>query len=116
MIESAKSGESSADRDSGRPQGRSADFPACARLPCRQWWGSIMAGSAVWLTLAAGAGFLIAYRTGATHWLLGGTLAIALAGCVSTLLVWAHWLRMYPETVESCTFVYSVHPEKEKLV
>jgi len=54
--------------------------------------GTLFAACAFAVAIAAGLGFLFVYWTGAAHMLLGGTLALFLAGLGVALVIYAHWL------------------------
>lgn len=55
-------------------------------------WGTSLVVGAFAIAIAAGVGFLVAYWTGGSNWLLGGTLALFLGGLGVSLVLYSHWL------------------------
>lgn len=65
----------------------------------REKWGAFLVMCAMGVMAAAGFGFLFIYWTGGSNQLLGGDLALFLAGLGAALVLWAHWLTIHKEAV-----------------
>lgn len=66
----------------------------------RRGWGTLLVGCAFGIGMAAGVAFLFVYWTGGGNTLLGGMLAISLAGFGGALIFCAHWLVREKQAVE----------------
>ncbi|MGH9643614.1 MAG: Rieske 2Fe-2S domain-containing protein, partial [Terriglobales bacterium] len=97
--------------------GRSADINQESQLQfeSRGIWGTLFVLCAFAVSVAGGAGFLFAYWTGANNLLLGGCLALFLAGIGAALVFTAHWLMRHQEAVEPRESLRSTEHEREKL-
>ncbi len=61
--------------------------------------GTVLVACAIAVMAAAGFGFLFIYWTGGSNMLLGGNLALFLAGAGAALVLWSHWLTAHKEAV-----------------
>lgn len=71
-----------------------------ALLVKRRRWGTLLTGFSFTVSFAGGAGLLVAYWTGSSDQLLGGTLALFLVGWGVGMVLWAHWLTIQKQAVE----------------
>lgn len=56
--------------------------------------GTFLVGCAFMASAAGGIGFLVAYWTGGSNWMLGGSLAVFLGGLGVMLVLWSHLLTL----------------------
>lgn len=86
------------------PTGRSADQELNAEAGSysadRLQWGTLLVVCAFAVSLAGGLVFLVAYWSGGSNLLLGGTLALFLGGFGIGLVLWSHWLMPRKVAVE----------------
>jgi ubiquinol-cytochrome c reductase iron-sulfur subunit len=75
-------------------------------------WGTAFAACAFAVAAAAGIGFLWVYWNGASHMLLGGTLALFLAGLGVALVIYARWLIPNRQADEPRESLVSPAPER----
>jgi ubiquinol-cytochrome c reductase iron-sulfur subunit len=66
----------------------------------RRNWGTFLVFCAYAISVIGAVGFLMAYWTGASNQTLGGTLALALGGFGSALVLYSHWLMARKEATE----------------
>jgi ubiquinol-cytochrome c reductase iron-sulfur subunit len=83
-----------------REEDRNLDLERGVDLGKRAKWGSALVTLLFAGALAAGITFVVAYWTGGNNQLLGGTLALFLAGVGLMLVAWSHLLTIHKEAVE----------------
>jgi quinol---cytochrome c reductase iron-sulfur subunit len=83
-----------------RDEDRNIDSEHGVNVEQRAQWATALVTLLFAGALAAGIGFLFLYWTGGSNELLGGTLALFLAGCGATLVVWSHLLTIHKQAVE----------------
>lgn len=66
----------------------------------RERWGTVLVACALIAAVAGAVGFVFVYWTDAGNMLLGGSLAIFLAGFGSMCVLWAHWLMRHKQAIE----------------
>jgi ubiquinol-cytochrome c reductase iron-sulfur subunit len=91
--------EPSTEQDEEQPN-RSADREFVEGGENRELWGILLVLFAFVVGIAAGICFVIVYWTGGSNRLLGGMLALSLAGFGFALVLWSHWLMLHKEATE----------------
>jgi ubiquinol-cytochrome c reductase iron-sulfur subunit len=97
-----KHGETQEGRNAGeadREHDRNLDLEKGVDTRRREQRGAFLVICAMGVMAAAGFGFLFSYWTGGNNQLLGGDLALFLAGLGAALVLWAHWLTIHKEAV-----------------
>ena len=84
----------------GRASDRNLTLADESRLITRRRWGTILVIGSFAVAFAGGVGFLAAYWTGASNQVLGGGLAVFLAGWAAAMVFWAHLLTAHKEAVD----------------
>lgn len=98
--------EKHAEKEAGRSDGgadraddRNLDLEQGVSTLRRERSGTFLVGCAIAVMIAAGSGFLFIYWTGGSNELLGGNLALFLAGTGAALVLWAQLLTIHKEAV-----------------
>lgn len=78
--------------DASEKSPRAADRVVAHETATAQRWGMTWVVCAFILAIAAGVGFVFVYWTVGSNWLLGGALAVFLAGVGSSLVIYSHRL------------------------
>lgn len=102
-----------ASAEPGRTGDRNLDFEKGLSPELREQRGTVFVGSTFLIAIAGGIGFLYIYWTGGNNQLLGGSLALCLAGIGASLVLWSHWLMRHKEAVEERPRMASPPPERE---
>lgn len=107
----AEAGRSAGDAD--RADDRNLDLEKGVSTLRRERAGTFLVGCAMAVMAAAGFGFLFIYWTGGSNLLLGGNLALFLAGTGIALVSWAQLLTIHKEAVAPRKPVASSTRERE---
>ncbi|MGC1227481.1 MAG: hypothetical protein WA859_13445, partial [Candidatus Sulfotelmatobacter sp.] len=104
-------------KENGR--GRAADRDLnveCGRASVNHLqWGTFFLLCAFALALGGGVGFLFIYWIGGSNLLLGGTLALCLAGFGVALVLYSHWLMPHKEATEPREELPSSRDDREEV-
>lgn len=84
----------------GRTADRNLDLERGSNILIRERWGTLFVVCSFVLGIAAGVSFLFMYWSGVGNLLLGGTLALFLAGFGLALVLYSHWLILQKEATE----------------
>lgn len=82
----------------------------------RERWGTIIVFCCMIVGLASGCGFVYAYWSNANTSILGGTLALSVAGLGVALVFWAHLLMSHKEAIEAREPIQSALAERQLLL
>ena len=104
------------DREEDRKEVRDEDREKEVDLARRERWGTLFVSFAFAVSIAAGFGFLFIYWSGGNNLLLGGMLALCLAGIGSALVLWAHWLTRHKQATEKREELASPPAERKAFV
>jgi ubiquinol-cytochrome c reductase iron-sulfur subunit len=105
-----------ATQEEGRAGDRDEDCENGVDLARRERWGTLFVSLAFGVCIAAGLGFLFIYWSGGNNLLLGGMLALCLAGIGSALVLWAHWLTRHKQATEQREQLASSLAERTSLI
>lgn len=83
-----------------REKDRNLTLEAEKHLVSRRRWGTFLIACSFVASFAGGVGFLVAYWTDGSTQMLGGFLALFMAGWGAGSVFWAHWLTAHKEAVE----------------
>ncbi len=92
---------------------RNLDADAALNPERREFWGTLLAALAALVALAGCIAFLIAYWSNAVNLLLGGSLAVALGGLGTTLVIWGRMLTVQREAIAPREPLRPPEPERE---
>jgi ubiquinol-cytochrome c reductase iron-sulfur subunit len=101
--------------ESGEKNQQDREFDLTARkvTSARQGWGTLFTLCAYLVSAAGAIGFLIAYWTGGSNQVLGGTLALAFGGLGCVLVLYSHWLMPRKEARDSRVVLHSNYVQRE---
>jgi ubiquinol-cytochrome c reductase iron-sulfur subunit len=102
-----------ASAEPGRAGDRNLDMERGISPELREQRGTVLVVSTFFIAIAGGIGFIFLYWTGGNNQLLGGSLALCLAGMGATLVLWAHWLMRHTEATERREPLPSPPPQRE---
>lgn len=95
-------------------EGRKKDRTVERVTPDRERWGTLLVLCALLAGVAGGVGFLFIYWTEGANKLLGGSLALSLAGFGTALVFWSHLLMRHEEATDPREKLVSPEPEREE--
>lgn len=95
-----------------RENDKNLDLEEGANVRRRERWGTILVVCSMGVMFAAGLGFLFIYWTGGNNLLLGGNLALFLAGIGCAMVFWGQLLTVHREAVAPREKLSSPPPER----
>lgn len=100
-------------RETEEADNREKDRTIQVVTSARESWGTLLVTIFLLVGVAGGVGFLYIYWTGGGNMLLGGNLALCLAGFGSALVFWSHYLMRHEEATDPREELVPPEPERE---